>query len=245
MHISTVIQNLGYSENEAKVYLAALDIGECAVTDLAQRVKMPRTSVQGIIQQMQTKGLMNCYLKRKRKIWVAENPEKLQILLKEREAALKSIMPELQAKRFSHGGRPMIRVYSGAEQIKLIMQNILEAQRNISAIIDWDDWSEMMGKDFMDDFIEQRVKHFLKIRLIAPRTTLSQSLKNKDADESRQTRFLPEGATIKTSNFVYGNTLAIISLNKRQPVGVVMEDSDIAQTAGILFESLWSQCLKS
>jgi sugar-specific transcriptional regulator TrmB len=241
MHIGTVIEQLGYPKSEVRIYVASLDIGEATITDLAAKVNMPRTSVQSIIDDMQRRGLMNCYLKRKRKYWVAENPDKLMIKLKESEAALKTIMPELQAKRFSHGGRPLVRLYNGVEQIKLVMEEIIAAQHHILATVDWDDWRALVGGEFMDDFIESRGQHFLHIRLLAPKTALSQELKQRDEKELRRTRFLPSGTDIKTSNFIFGNTLAIISLNKRRPIAIVMEDPDIAHTAAISFEALWQQ----
>lgn len=241
MHISNVIQQLGYPSSQVKIYLAALDLGEATITDLAGKVSMPRTSVQSIIEEMHKKGLMNYYLKRRRRYWVAENPEKLMISLKEREAALKSIMPELQSKRFAQGGRPIVRVYHGPEEIKLIMENMIDSKKHINAIISWDDWRFFFGDDYVDDFIENRYKHFLRIRLLTPKTPSSISLKERDSRELRQTRFLPTSMDIKNTNFIYDNTFAIISLNKRQPVGIVMEDPDIAHTASLLFESTWAQ----
>ncbi len=245
MHIGTVIENLGYPKNEVRIYLAALDIGESTISDLAARVGMPRTSAQSIIEDMHARGLMNSYIKRRRRYWVAENPEKLMIALKEREAALKSIMPELQAKRFSHGGRPLIRIYNGSEQIKQIMDNIIDSQRHILAIVDWDDWLAFLGQDYLEDFIERRAKHFLKIRLLTPQTPSAAELKKRDEQELRHTKFLPQGADVKTCQFIYGNTLAIISLNKRKPVGVIMEDPDIAHTAALLFECIWQHSRES
>jgi len=178
-------------------------------------------------------------LKKNRKIWVAENPERLMTLLKEREAALKSIMPELKAKLFGHGVPPIVRLYTGAEQIKNVLDEMIAAQRHILAIVDWDDWRTFIGEDIMDDFIEQRRLHFLNIKLLAPKTPLSVELKSHDEKDLRRTRFLPQGSDVKTSHFIFGNTLAIISLNKRQPTAIVIEDPDVAHTATISFEALW------
>ncbi|MBI2355675.1 MAG: hypothetical protein HYV13_00525 [Candidatus Doudnabacteria bacterium] len=244
MHISTVIEQLGYPPSEVRLYLAALDIGESTITDLANKVGMPRTSVQSVIEDMQNRGLMHSYIKRKRRYWVAENPEKLMILLKEREAALKSIMPELQAKRFTHGGRFVVQIYNGPTQIKLIMDDIIDTKHHISAIVSWDEWKTFLGSDFVKDFIERRVQHFLRVRLLTAQTPSSVELKKLDEQSLRHTKFLPDNAGINNSIFIYGNKLAIISINKRQPMGIVIDDLDIAHSAEILFEALWNQCLE-
>ena len=243
MHIGKVIENLGYPKNEVKIYLAALDIGESTITELALNLNMPRTSVQSTIEDMHSRGLMNYYLKKRRKIWVAENPDKLMIKLKESEAALKMIMPELQAKRFSHGGRPLVRLYNGVEQIKLVVDEIIATQRNMLAIKDWDEWVSVLGKEFADEFVERRCSHFLNIKLLTVKTSASVELKQQDERQLRHTRFLPLWANIKTTNFIFGNTVAIVLLNKRLPVAIVVEDPSAAHAATIFFESLWHQSL--
>lgn len=242
MHINTVISQLGYPPAEVKIYLAALEIGESTITDLAMKVNMPRTSVQSIIEDMHKRGLMNFYTKRKRRYWIAENPEKLLLIQKEREASLRAIMPELQSKRFAHGGRPIVRVFNGLEEIKLIMDDIITTQHHILGIVSWDDLRDFFGAEYMDDFVERRYKHFLKIRLITPNTPASQELKKQDELQLRYTKFLSKNIVIHNSTFIYANTYAIISLNKRRPVGIIMEDPDIVHTATVLFESLWQQC---
>jgi len=100
MHIPSAIEQLGYSPHEVKVYLAALRLGGSTATDIAEAAKIPRTTVNLIIDSLHRKGLMNAYVQHRRRIWTAENPSKLLMRLKEHEAALKVILPQLQS--FGH-----------------------------------------------------------------------------------------------------------------------------------------------
>ncbi len=241
MHLRAVIEQLGYSSKEVAVYLAALELGGSTATEIAEKAKLPRTSVNLIIDSLRKKGLMNAFLKRRRRIWAAENPERLMIALKENEAALKIVLPELQSLRHDTGVKPTVRAYSGAEEIKQIMNDIIETKHHVSAMLSWDDWIELLGKSYIEDFIESRYRHYLKIRLLTPRTKTALALKARDAAELRTTQFLPEAVKISNSNFMYGNKVAIISLNKKRPVGILIEDEDIHHTMEILFESLWRE----
>lgn len=241
MHLRTIIEQLGYSPHETTVYLAALELGGSSTTEIAEKAKMPRTTVNLVIQGLQRKGLVNAYLKRRRKIWAAENPEKLMINLKEREAALKLILPELQSLRHDTGVKPTVRTYGGVEEIRQIMNNIIETKHHISAMMSWDSWVETLGKDYVEYFTETRHRRFLKIRLLTPRTKLSVALKQRDGSELRDTQFLSAAVDIRNANFIYGNKVAIISLNKKRPVGILIEDEDIHHTMQMLFESLWRE----
>ncbi len=241
MHLRSIIEQLGYSPNEVTVYLAALELGGSTATEIAEKAKLPRTSVNLIIAALHKKGLMNSFLLRRRKIWAGENPERLLITLRESEAALKLVLPELQSLRHDTGVKPTVRTYAGASEIRQILNDIIETKHNFSAIVSWDDWTETLGGSYAQDFIESRFRHHLRIRLITPRTPTSITLKKKDAQEMRITQFLPDAVVIKNSNFIYGNKVAIISLNKKRPVGIVIEDQDIRHTMEILFESLWRE----
>src|SRR5581483_5696607 len=152
------------------VYLASLELGGSTATEIAAKAKLPRTSVNLIISGLQKKGLMNAYVRRRRRIWAAENPERLMITLKEREAALKLVLPELQSLRHDTGVKPTVRTYGGPDEIKQIMNDIIESKHHMSAILAWEDWTALLGKSYLDDFIETRYRHFLRIRLLTPRT---------------------------------------------------------------------------
>lgn len=219
--------------------MASLALGGSTATEIAKKAKIPRTTVNLIIDSLHEKGLINAYIQKRRRMWVAENPEKLLIKLKEQEAALQLVMPELQSLRRETGVRPTVRTYSGADEIKQIMNDIIATKHHISAIMAWDEWQKTLGKDYMEDFIERRHRHFLKIKLLTPKTPASLELKQRDAKELRHTQFLPESIAINNSNFIYGNKVAIVSLNKNRPVGILIEDEDIHQTMGVFFESLW------
>lgn len=247
MHIQTALHQLGYPMNQVKIYLAALKMGEGTIADIAEQVNMPRTTVTELLAEMSKHGLMNYYTKKSRKVWVAENPDKLMVIVKEREAALKAVLPQLHAMKFDSGlAKPNIRCYIGAKEVVNVYDDIIEASHNILAVVSWDDVNDFLGSDFMSDFVERRHNHFLKIRLITPKTTLSQKLKARDAEESRQTRFLPEQISLRhVSNFIYGDKVAMISFNRKNPTGIIIQDPDIAHAQTIYFESLWRHSTES
>lgn len=99
MQHQKIIEQLGYSAKEAKVYLASLALGESHVSDIATMVKMPRSTVQVIVDRLHQDGLMNFYVMRRYKYWVAEKPEKLLENLKKREEVIAQALPELSALR--------------------------------------------------------------------------------------------------------------------------------------------------
>lgn len=240
MNLHALLEKLGLHPYEASIYLAALELGEATVSELAHKTETPRTSVQEVVVNMQKKGLLSSYTRQTHKYWVAEDPNKLLKALQENQAALQTAMPELQGLRIKNDQRPQVKVYSGVKEIKNIMDDILDTQHHISALISWDDWIEFFGDEYVSDFIKRRYTKFLKIKILTPRTKLADRLKVKDGQELRHTRFLPENISLKRiSNFIYGDKIAIISMNKKEPKGVLIDDADVVYANTLYFENLW------
>jgi PAS domain S-box-containing protein len=97
MQNQKVLEKLGYSRNEAKVYLTSLTIGEAQVSDIADKVRMPRSTVQVIVERLHADGLMNFYVMRRYKYWVAEDPSILLEKLKAYEVLVEESIPRLIA----------------------------------------------------------------------------------------------------------------------------------------------------
>lgn len=240
MHLQRVVEQLGYGELEAKTYLASLNLGEATVTEIALKARIPRTSCYHALEALRKDGLMRFYVKKRRRYWIAENPSQLSIILRTKEAALKEALPELQGLRHETGVKPTVRFYDGNEGIRVILSDILEEKRHILSLTSLEDMLILLEERFRD-FIRERHTRFLRVRFLTNRSPETLALKKRDAEELRTTRFLPEEYRLRNSTFIYGNRVAIMSLNKKRPVGIIIEDEDIAETQTMLFESLWRQ----
>lgn len=96
MQNQKVLEQLGYSSNEAKVYLATLALGEGHISDIAERVKMPRSTVQVILERLHEDGLVNFYVMRRYKYWIAEDPACLLERLKDQQTLVEEALPGLR-----------------------------------------------------------------------------------------------------------------------------------------------------
>lgn len=239
MNIEKFIERLGYKRKEAELYLAALVLGEARVADLAVKLKLPRTSVIVIAEKLHKDGLMNYYDKRSHRYWVAENPEKLLNKLKAEEVTFESILPRLKSMQKNCYVKPSVKTYIGPKEIHLILEDIIITQNNFQGIIAWNDLVATFGNGYIEDFIERQVKHFLKMRLICPKNDSTRRLKETDSKQCRDTRFFSQHLPLNTATFMYGNKVAIVSLNPTFPTGFLIEDADVARTMNIFFEELW------
>ncbi|MBU6414910.1 hypothetical protein KGQ34_01535 [Patescibacteria group bacterium] len=244
MHIRKIIEQLGYSSKEATVYAAALKIHDATISEVAEEAQLPRTTTKYIMKRLAEQGLLATYIKKRRAIWNAENPDVLLVRLKEREAALQEVLPQLHAMRNEKNGKPTIRFYSGTANIRRILDDIIAAKYNIRSLTSYDDMAAFL-EEYFREFIEERRKHFLRVQFITNRSAETEALRKHDPDMLRQTRYLPSSFALKNGLFVYGDKIAVISLNKKMPTGITIQDQNIADTQALLFDSLWEHCEKA
>lgn len=242
MDAQKAVEQLGYTHNEAKVYLAALSLGESHSSHIAQKTQLSLSTVQTIASDLHRKGAINFYVRKRYKYWVAESPTHLLAKLKERENTFRAALPRLESLRHGDKQKPHTKIFEGVDEIRLIYDDMLETRDHIRAIIPWEDWIRLLGRGFMEDFVERRVHHHLRIKLIIPRSSVAEQIWAHDNEELRQTRYLPEDVPIKTTTLIYGEKVAIISLNKKLPTAVLIEDADVNETVSAFFEEMWERC---
>ena len=125
-NLSQIIQNLGFSENESKIYLALIELGVANVSAIAQKSDVKRTSCYVVLEGLVQKGLVNKTQIKGKQQYIAEAPEKLVNLSKQRQEMLNSVMPEFKSLFNLSETKPKIRFYEGRESYISICEDSLE-----------------------------------------------------------------------------------------------------------------------
>lgn len=150
MQYQKVIEQLGYSPKEAKVYMAALRLGEAHVSDIAQKVGLARNTVQVIVEKLHTDGLMNFYVLRRYKYWSVEHPERLLANLLRRQEVVETAIPTLiemrkQArkkvgKKNPKHGLTMLRAWADSTEQPMLVTDIDAVILYVNAL-----WEKQFG----------------------------------------------------------------------------------------------------
>lgn len=236
--LTSTLKDFGFSRKEADVYLAVLELGEAQISDIAKKVKLPRTSCYAIIKSLVNRHMLSYYVKRRTRLYIAESPRKIASFFENRASIFKEILPRLLALSRKTGAQPVIRFYEGEEGFKTILDEVIDEKRNFDAITSIVDAFLLLEGAFTQ-FIEQRQKRYLHVRLLTNKSKESEEMRIRDNTELRETRFVPAGYNFTTANWIFGDKVALLSLQKERSVGIVIEDKAIADTFRMYFELLW------
>ena len=243
------LQHIGLDEREAKVYLAALELGPSPVQKIAQRAQVPRATTYLVLDDLKAKGLVTTYDEGKKTYFVVESPDTLEGLVAERERQvkeqkdlIKNLVPELlQRGQYEKGERPTVRYYEGPKGFHSYMRDILSAPGDeILSIFSNDDTEDVHRRASFswDDVVKRRKQTKTKKRrgIITWRKTAPSGRHKPDPKFLHYVPYkeLPVTADIDIKgNFVgimpYGATIRC----------VMIEDAAIANALRIMFNVMW------
>lgn len=239
-----IFKKLGFTDKLAKIYLALLSLGPSSVRSLADYCHLNRGTTYDALKWLQEKSLVNYYQKDTKQFFVAEDPEKLQTLVKvqqlelsEAGQKLEKTVPELQALYNKGGERPVARYYERKE-ICQILEDVLNTCENSGDNL-YRIYSAVGIREYLYDnfstFSDARIGKNIAVKVIA-------------IGEGGELRGLDERKWLKAENanptyiIIYPGKTAYISLDaKKEPIGVVIENEGVFETQKIIFDNLWEK----
>jgi sugar-specific transcriptional regulator TrmB len=234
------LKDLGLSENEAKVYFAALSLGPAAILKIARAAEIKRTTVYSVVEALKNKGLMNIEIKGWKKLFVAENPEQLESMINTRREKLKNTLPEFAALYNLKGGESVIKYYEGLEAVKGVYENLLKTVRpheDYMVIVAQEPWYKV-DEGFIRDFAKRRAKLNINVRMIMRASEVAQEFKKYEKNYNAKIKIIPKGTTLSTNAVIIPERLV---LNQLSPpiMSIVIESKSIIQMHQELFEIVW------
>lgn len=235
--IEESLNKMGLNSKEAAIYLAALELGQDTVASIAKKAGVKRPTAYLVLEELQQRGLMSTITKSSKKLYSAEEPNKLLGVLAEQQRALKTILPYLEAINNRGSAKPRVRFYEGKEGIRSAYQECYQAKdiRYFGSIAE-------MTKDFRAelDYFEKisQEKHRI-IRDILMDTPDDHAYAKKVARPGYEIRFFPKDAAPFAIDCIILENKVIISSFRPELNAVVIESKNIADGCRAIWNLAW------
>jgi len=238
------LRALDLSERQVDVYHALLRLGPASIRDIAAEAGINRGSTYETLKQLATRGIVSYFPKGKRRVFQAEDPERLLQLGESKQHALslameqlrKDIIPALKSEQpeLSPGN---VRFYEGDDGVELVLRDLLDSTARLAdpsyAVISTKTLRDHLYRPF-PNFTRQRVQRGIRVRVIAVG-------EGGDEAELAERKWLPASADTDSSYIaIYPPKVAIITLTQNNyPVVIVIDSAAIASTQQLMFDMLW------
>ncbi len=245
IELAAKLQSVGFSDKQAKVYVAALFLGPSAVQKIAEQAEINRATAYVILDELAQMGLVSESTQGKKTVFVAEPPEAIERYLEaqtqavtQKQSELKNLLPSLkEVSRATDGDdTPVVRFYKGQEgahstfsqfRRKAKQNSVMYGVTNIDEVI-------KIHPSILEDNPQRRLRKKISSKLLY---SYSDGELKSDRNILRETKKVD--VAIKADLNLYENVVAISTYKDKDPVGIVIESKEVAGVLRQLFEMAW------
>ncbi len=240
LQLQKMLAELGLSEKEADLYLAAFTLGPSRITELATRARLRRTTAYSVIETLKKKGLMVEHIRGFKKTYSASSPEMLEVLHASKLNLLRQTLPLFETLKSQQAGVKSVVFLEGKEAVKSIYEELLSATKPKDyyyALTDVEKWRDL-DPAYCDDFVRRRVKKNLKLHLLFTESVEAQNRRQLAPKLNEQVKFLPTGISL-SANLVITPKRLVIHQTSSPVLAVSLENPTFIEIHRVMFEMLW------
>lgn len=247
--LERLLEKLGLSEKEAKVYLATLELGQDTVQNIAKKADVQRPTTYVILEKLMATGLASTVEQGKKTLYIAESPKELQNLLEDQQhqiemhrKELDDSMGQFMAIYNASGDKPVVRYFEGEDGLVALDRyghDQFDTAKPILAIMPFDLLEEQFPSR-RKEALKDRVDRKIRSRVIyTHRDGALPEAENRQ--HLRDARFIPrEKLPIDATLQIYPDWgVKFYNFQPENHFGVLMQSPQIAKNMAVFFELAW------
>jgi len=233
------LKSIGLNNSEIEIYLHLLGSGISTPPQIAKGTGIARTNCYNILQELKEKDLITEQLHRKRKAYLANDPQSLLRNLDKKREIINNLLPDLAAMFKTQKNKPVIRFYDGLSGIKEIFMQNLEAEEILGVASTKQLFA--LDTDFFDYHREE-----MKKRNIIFRDIITYASSEKSMQISKGTlgalithKILPKNYDDLPMDILVWNDKVALMITSEPIFGTVIQNEFMAKTFRMMFNVMW------
>lgn len=248
------LKNLGLKNNEAKIYLALLELGRGSVTQISQKAGLNRTTGYDILENLGLYGIVGRIKVSNKRVYVAHPPSSLKLFLENKKKSaerrlveLKDTLPELDMV-YKTDLKPVVKFAEGVEEMKNIYERVLSSNSKIYSILNPNEFAKIFD-EYGTYTANERLKRGIKEEIIALKSEGADWWHNKTYKGSKRKQENTKYRWTETGKkddpigeVVIFDDIVIVLLSKPgEHVAFEIKSQSFADFLKILFKLAWKQ----
>lgn len=240
-----ILEEIGFTKNEIKIYLALLRLGASTTGKIIENTGMHRAIVYDTLEKLLQKGIVSFVIKNNRKVFKAYDPERLSKYLEEKQEKLKAILPDLTEIYKVPKISVETNVYEGKEGIKTIFEDILKTKPKFYYVFASYGGAKEILPFYLEHFYSKSEK--LGIRLMGILMDTPQGRKRGEEliiHKNIELKYMPKEFVSPATTYLYSDKVAFIIWSKETPMAIMVENKNLYESFLNYFNMLWKVCKK-
>jgi len=174
---NTILEQIGLSKNEIKVYFALLELDQSSVTSIVKKSNIPYSKAYPTLDKLISKGLVSFVIRNNVRYFQISNPRNLIDFIKEKENQLaeqkkqiETIIPSIESRRRNAEDKQEANVYESIKGITAAFNNIINTLHRGEEYLVFTLGNELERQElitFFNNYHKRRIERGIKVRLIA------------------------------------------------------------------------------
>jgi predicted transcriptional regulator len=241
-----ILQKIGLTLNESRVYEALLYLGESNTNNISIKSSVHRRNVYDALNKLIEKGLASETFTKGERLFKGISPERLKDILKEKEVALESFLPDMKKLHKAVEAEAEAHIFRGVEGFKNYLQLILEQKQPVYFIGAKAAWLDPRLKHYLKHFDRERKKIGIKFYHIFDhevKTEKPEILKLV----GKPYKFLPKEYSSNTMVDIFGDYVVTFVGAKpgqlfEEPILFVLKNKLLADGYRTFWKHMWDNC---
>ncbi|MDP2925457.1 MAG: helix-turn-helix domain-containing protein [Nanoarchaeota archaeon] len=232
---TSVLENIGLSRIEIKVFIAVLELGESKAGKIIEKSGLQSSSVYDAINKLISKGLLSYIKKSQVKYYKAPDPEVILDYIELKKGEYIKILPELKArqKKTENEGVEFFKSFKG---IKTIMSELIKDAKKGDIYRTFSVENPEDYKLARENVFRYTKQLFREKKIIVKGIFHKQNRYSPTKSSITQKRYI--SFPLPPNTMVLNDKVAIISW-KEEPTGILIKSKDIADKYISFFDAMW------
>lgn len=233
MFMQNIIEEIGLTPIEAKIYLTLVRKGPSPVGNITKETGVHRRTTYDILYRLRSKGLVSNIVLENKRYFEAVNPDRLLDLIKEKENSLKNIMPELKELYKSTKEKNEVLLFKGKKALKNVLEDQIKEGKEILFMgkpLEINELTKITFSRYYNNRIEKKLNN--KILYYGKKYNIKKT-------KLSEIKFINIENKSSMSTFIYGDNVNIM-LWKDEPIFIIIREKEIADGFKAQFNVLWN-----
>jgi len=242
-NIKHILAELGFSENESKVYLALTVLGEARASEVAKKADLPRTTVISILERLSTDNFITNHTYRGVIYYWIESPKTIANILSYRLEVANKLDSSLASLYRKEAHFPAAEIYDTKSKIKNAIEKIISNLRKGSVIYTIDtpeagNYAKIFSNESEENIRLLKKKKDIITYTLVPFGSFKGIDNRKIVSQNIKIREMSENVKFAGSLWIVKNQIAHFSGNP--PFLVIIKHENIVNGIKGVFDFLWS-----
>lgn len=232
-----ILQQLGFTEYEATIYLMLLQHGQISAYQLAEKTGMYRQATYDALNRMIEKGYVSSVKEGKAQLFQAVSPELILDYLQEKTESLKQILPDLISLKKQSSLPLVVETYKGKNVVRIALKDIINHLKKGGEVL-CTAVDEFLPLAQHKTIIEQYERDLLQYK-IKERVLIKENAKGLFKKGTSQYKTIPQKYFNYNPMQIYGDNVQILLWGNPDNL-IIIRSKTAAESYRKQFEFIWN-----